>query len=159
GVSTLRAVPWGECLLEPLGDAETEQRIRAATGRRLTPAVRHFVAPPWVAEAMSRLNTRILTRVHLDHDLADFAGRVVSPDNSCRYCYAAQRALLRIVGFSESRILRLEQDFAEGGFTPSEQAAFDYARRVSRATPLVMAADAESLRRAGFGDDAIRELA
>jgi alkylhydroperoxidase family enzyme len=158
-VSTVRDVPWGECLLEPQGDPEIEKRIRAATGVRVNPAVRHFVAAPWVAEAMSRLNARLMSRVHLDHDLADFAGLVVSQDNSCRYCYAAQRALLLIVGFSESRILRLEQDFAEGGFSPSERAAFEYARRFSRATPLVVAADAVSLRHAGFGDDAIRELA
>jgi AhpD family alkylhydroperoxidase len=159
-VSSLRDVPWGECLLEPVADPEIERRIRAAAGgERMGATLRHFVAAPWVAEALHRLNRRVMTRVHLDHDLSDLAGLAVSQDNSCRYCYAAQRALLRILGFSESRIRRVEQDFTEGAFTPAEKAAIEYARKVSRANPLAVLADAEGLRREGFTEDAIRELA
>jgi AhpD family alkylhydroperoxidase len=121
--------------------------------------MRYFLAAPWVAEALLRLNIRIMSRVHLDHDLADLAGLVVSQDNSCRYCYAAQRALLRVLGFSEDRILRLEHDLAESGFAPAERAAMDYARRMSRASPLVGATDAEGLARQGFSPEAVRELA
>jgi AhpD family alkylhydroperoxidase len=158
-VGAIRSVPWGECLLEERDDPAVERQIRLTTGARVTGAMRYFVAAPWVAESMITLNARIMTRVHLDHDLADLAGLVVSQDNSCRYCYAVQRTLLRVLGFSEDRIVRLEQDLALGGLSTSELAAIEFARRISRASPLTVPADAEPLRRAGFDDAAIRELA
>jgi AhpD family alkylhydroperoxidase len=157
-VSSVLETAWGECLLEPKDDPEAEKRILAATGRRVRPPHRYFLVAPWVAEMLLRMNTRIMTRVHLDHDLADLAGLVVSQDNSCRYCYAAQRALLRVLGFSEARILGLEQNLTQG-LTPAQKGAIEYARRLSRASPLAGPADAENLRREGFSEDAIRELA
>jgi AhpD family alkylhydroperoxidase len=157
-VGAIRSVPWGECLLEERRDPEVERRIRQTTGARVTGLLRYFMAAPWVVESMVTLNSRILTRVYLDHDLADLAGLVVSQDNSCRYCYAAQRSLLRMLGYSEDRIVRLEQDLSLGGLRDAEVTAAEYARSISRASPLIVPADAEPLRRAGFEDGAIREL-
>lgn len=157
-MSEIRSVPWGECLLEERSDPEVERRIRETTGKRVSGVNRRFMPAPWVAEAMVTLDARILTRVHLDHDLADLAGLVISQDNSCRYCYAAQRTLLRVVGFREDRIVRLEQDLSLGGLRDSEVAAADFARRISRASPLTVPVDAKPLRRVGFDESAIREL-
>lgn len=157
--SALQGIPWGECLLD-LDEGPALQ------GRTLDPSkikagggVRYFHSVPWVAQALLTLNARLTARTYLDHDIADLAGLVVSQDNSCRYCYAAQRALLRILGFPESRITALEQDLALGRRSPVERVAIEYARRVSRGSPLVVPADAEPLRAAGFSDGAIRELA
>jgi alkylhydroperoxidase family enzyme len=82
----------------------------------------------------------------------------VSQDNSCRFCYAAWRALLRFQGYSKRRIERLEQDLA-GALSPSDQLAVEFARRVARANPIPSRDEWRPLEAAGIGRDAIRELA
>jgi AhpD family alkylhydroperoxidase len=95
----------------------------------------------------------------VDTELAELVWLAVSQDNSCRYCFAAHRTFLRIQGFSAQRIERLEQNFFEAGLEPKQRAAIEFARRISRANPMVGAAELERLRSAGFSDAAIQELA
>ena len=83
----------------------------------------------------------------------------MSQDNSCRYCFAAQRAILRVLGFTEERITRLEHDLMLDDLAPPVKAALDFARRISRSNPLCGKDDVERLRAAGFDDDSIREIA
>jgi AhpD family alkylhydroperoxidase len=96
--------------------------------------------------------------VHVDVDLAEIIGLVVSQDNSCRFCYAAWRALLRFQGYSASRIERLEENLAAAS-SPSDRVAVDFARRVSRANPIPSRAEWKPLEAAGIEPGAIKELA
>src|SRR5262249_6685980 len=146
------------CLLEPRRDPEVERRVRRRFGR-VGGSLAYFSDSPWLPERLAGLNAQLFRIVRLDHELTDMLGVVVSHDNACRYCYAATRALLRLLGYSESRIRALEHDLLTAEFRPTERAAFDYARRVSRADPLPTSADAAPLRAAGFDDLAIKELA
>jgi len=154
---SVRNVEWGEPLLERLPDPELEAIARR--GGRVQGGMAYFTAVPWVYLALVRLNQRLMSRMALDHDLADLAGLVVSQDNSCRYCYAVQRALLQLVGFADERIAKLEETFLLAELGPRERAALEFARRVSRSNPLVGARDLESLRRHGFSELEIQELA
>lgn len=154
----MREVEWEACLLEPRRDLEVERRVRRRFGR-VGAGLAYFSDCPWLSENLAALNAQLFAMVRLDHDLAEMAGVVVSHDNACRYCYAATRAFLRLLGHSEQRIRALEQDLLTAEFGPTERAAFEYARRVSRANPLPTPADAEPLRAAGFDDLAIKELA
>src|SRR5262249_24510645 len=83
---------------------------------------------------------------------------MISQDNSCRFCYAAWRALLRFQGYSESRIGCLEENVA-AALSPSDRAAVDFARRVSRANPIPSRAEWKPLKAAGIEPGAIKELA
>jgi uncharacterized peroxidase-related enzyme len=157
-VALMREIEWGECLLEPRRDAEIEQRLRRRFGR-VSPGVAYFADCPWLSESLAGLNAQMMTSVCLDHDLIEMASVVVSHDNACRYCYATTRALLRFLGHSEERIRGLERDLLTAEFAPRERAAFDYARRLSRANPLPTPADAARLREVGFNDLEIVELA
>jgi len=157
-MASTRDIVWETCLLEPRRDPEIERRVRRRFGR-ISPGIAYFADCPWLSEPLAALNAQLMTRVHLDHDLADMAGVIVSHDNACRYCYAATRALLRLLGYPEERIRTLEQDLLTADFSPMERAAFEYARRVSRANPLPSPADLDRLRAAGFDDAAARELA
>ena len=154
----MREVEWEACLLEPRRDPEMERRVRRRFGR-VSSSLAYLSDCPWLSESVAALNAQLFTRVRLDQGLAEMAGVIVSHDNACRYCYAAARALLLLLGYSEQRIRALEQDLLTEEFRPTERAAFDYARRVSRANPLPTPADAEPLRAAGFDDLAIKELA
>ena len=157
-MTTMRDIEWEKCLMEPRACPELERRFTRETGR---PAdIMRFVdGCSWLSEAVIRLHAQLETCVHLDPNLVDEAGLVVSQENSCRFCFGAQRAFLRILGMKESRITRLEQDLLIGDFTPSERAALEFARRITRSDPLVREGDLEALRREGFSEPEISELA
>jgi AhpD family alkylhydroperoxidase len=120
--------------------------------------MRYFEGSDWIADVMVRLSVQITTAVRIDPNLGDQAGFVVSQDNPCRFCFGAQRAFLRVLGMSENRISRLEQDSLTGDFTAPERAALDFARRISQSKPLVEASELTALRDNGFDDDDIVEL-
>ena len=100
---SVRDVEWGEPLLPLVRDPALEAEARK--GGRVQGSSGYFSAVPWVYLGMVRLNQRLTHRVALEHDLADLAGLVVSQDNSCRYCYAVQRALQHINQMTADRLL------------------------------------------------------
>jgi alkylhydroperoxidase family enzyme len=157
-MTTMRDIEWEECLIEPRASPEFEKRFARETGR---PAglMRFVDGCDWLSDAVIRLSVQLETCVLLEPDLADQAGLVVSQDNSCRFCFGAQRAFLRVLGMKEARIIRLEQDLLIGDFTTRERAALEFARRISRSDPLVKDVDLDRLREEGFSEAEIAELA
>jgi AhpD family alkylhydroperoxidase len=95
----------------------------------------------------------------IPYELADLVVLVVSQDNSCRHCYGASRAFLRMMGFTEERIERIEEDVHRVDLDPRTRLALDYARRMSRANPRPGRREEEALLDAGFSREAIAELA
>jgi AhpD family alkylhydroperoxidase len=95
---------------------------------------------------------------HAPLALCDLISLVVSQDNSCRYCYGAQRAVLKIHGYSDDYIDRLVRDFQIADLTPRERVVLDFARRLSRADPLPGPTDFQALVDAGFTPIAAAEL-
>ena len=146
----------GECLVPPRRDPE---RLARRTFGVVPTAIRYHAHSPWLVRHVVLANHRAGGLAHLDPTLADLVFLAVSQDNSCRYCYEAQRAVLRILGFDEQRIRRVEEAASAAAEDRAEKLALDFARRLSRANPLPGAADREALRRAGFGEEAIREIA
>ncbi len=155
---TLRDVEWAACLLEPRHDRELEAYVRRELGA-VPSAVPYFTPSPWLVRAMASLSYNGAPLVHIDYALADLVSLVVSQDSSCRYCYSAQRTVMRVHGLAEARIRQIEQNFLEAEIDPSTKLALDLARRIARAAPPPTAADTQSLAAAGFAPGAIRELA
>jgi AhpD family alkylhydroperoxidase len=155
-MSAMRDVEWEACSLEPLHDATLEGWVRRELGM-VPPPVPYLTTCPWLVRsfvALSPLSARFPCS-----QLYDLIGLVVSQDNSCRFCFAAQRALLRIQGLPERRIRQLEDDLLAAELAPHERAALVFARRLSRASPLLSPADLDPLRDVGYGVAEIKELA
>ncbi len=157
-MASMSEIEWEPCLLTQRPAPELELRFERETGRpgRL---MRYFEGSPWIADTMVRVSVQINTVVHIDPNLVDQAGLVVSQDNSCRFCFGVQRAFLRVLGMSEKRITQLDQDLLTGDFTPRERAALDFARRLSKSKPLAAQSDLVPLKENGFSDEEIVELA
>jgi AhpD family alkylhydroperoxidase len=157
-MTTLQQVEWEECLLEPRRDAQLEREARKTYGVPY-PLIRLYTPCPWMARMIIDSNYRNGKLVHIDLDLADLIFLAVSQDNSCRYCYAAQRTALRVLGFDEERIRRVEEAsfMAEGD--GRERLALDFARRISRSNPPAFGADKAALLEAGYSEEAIKEIA
>ena len=156
-VTTLTDIEWETPILEPTRDRELEGYVRKALGR-VPPLVTYFYTCPWIVRSMVAFNTAQRGLVHVDGDLIRLVELVVSQDNACRYCYAATRAMLKIFGFPEARIQKVENDLQSAQLSPTATLALEFVRRVSRANPLPSAADVQRLRDAGYSDGAIREL-
>lgn len=157
-MAAMKDIEWLPPLLPRHADAARAARLRQRTGRG-HPGAEYLMASDWLPEANADLNLRLFTRVDLDHALADLVGLTVSQENSCRYCFAATRTLLIMVGYPRARIARLEQTLAVEELDEKTRAACAFARRLSRSDPKVSKADVEKLRRVGIEGRAYRELA
>jgi len=157
-VTALRDVEWESCLLPPSPDPELDAYLRRELG--MVPRMAHYLTPcPWVVRSLAGVNQYRSLLVHVDPRLAEWIGLVVSADNSCRFCYAAQSTFLRIQGLSEARIQQLQQDLLSASLGRRESTALEFARRFSRGSPLMQWSDTEPLRAAGWDDAAVREIA
>jgi len=94
----------------------------------------------------------------LDPELAELSALVVSRDNSCRFCYAGSRLLLRVTGMSEARIESVEAGLATAEIEPRVRLALEFVRRLSRCNPPPAAADVQALLDAGFSREELLEL-
>jgi AhpD family alkylhydroperoxidase len=157
-VDALAAVEWETCVLEPVRDRASERFVRKAVGM-VPPGARYFFPSPWATRSLVALGFGTIPLRHVSGDLSEMIALVVSQDNSCRYCYAATRSILRILGFSEARIRRLEQDYLTADLPPRDVAALEFARCVSRATPLATCADWAPLLELGLSPAGVKEIA
>lgn len=152
----IEEIEWEACFVEPRRDRELERELRRRYGNP-PPGVSYFTACPWLARALAHLDLEKRRLLRLSHRLAEEIQLVVSQDNSCRYCFAASRLLLRLAGVPESRVRRLEQELLVDDLPPEERQLLDLARRISRASPPVTRADLDKLVELGVAWDALRE--
>ena len=154
----LDAVEWEAALLEPIRDRAAERLVRKQVGI-VSPAARYFLDSPWVTQVGVLLSLKNVPLRYIPPDLAEMLAFVVSQESSCRYCYAATRSVMKVLGFADARIRRLEEDFLSSDLPPGEKAALEFARAVARAAPLVTAQQIEAILAAGWSIGAVKELA
>lgn len=135
-------------MLEPRHDAALEQYVKREWGMP-SPATPYLASCPWVVRALVRLGFDHGLLLRLDLDFADLVALVVCQEHSCRFCYAAHRALLRFQGMSEARVQELEGRLSRSDVEPRLVAALVFARRMSRSAPLICAEDRDKLFAAG----------
>jgi uncharacterized peroxidase-related enzyme len=155
--SSLATIEWGECIVPTATPPSAlAAEVRAHMG--MVPEWVGRLAPvPWVARAAARFSTRPLA--HAPIPLCELISLVVSQDNSCRFCYGTQRAFLKVLGYGDDYIDRLERNFQLADLTPAERAALVFARKVSHANPRPDRTDYDALLRLGFSRPAVAELA
>jgi alkylhydroperoxidase family enzyme len=156
-VTRINEIEWEAPLLEPRPSPEFEKRFRRQTGRPGA-IMRYWVGSEWMSDTVLRLSTQLSTYVAIDPELADRVGLVVSQENSCRFCFGAQRVLMRGLGIPEARIAELEQQQRLGEISTRDHAALNYARKLSRARPGPSATELTALRDAGLDALQIAEL-
>ncbi|HEY2772707.1 MAG TPA: hypothetical protein VGK20_01515 [Candidatus Binatia bacterium] len=148
---------WGESWLEPHPvPQDLAAAIRQVTGGGMPVWASLLTPVPWVIRTFLRTIDKKLA--HMPLPLFDLIALVVAQDNSCRYCYGATRAILKIQGFGDERIEMLERDLQLAKLTPAEDAAIRYARRVSQANPMPGPQDLQDLAAAGFTPPMIAEI-
>jgi alkylhydroperoxidase family enzyme len=145
-VPLLPAVP------DPAWEREVVRRFGFASNlaRYLTPV-------RWLMDAEQIGEARVTPGISVA--LRAFISMVVAMDSSCRHCYGAFRSMLKILGYPEGVIRDLEESFATNQLTNKEQAALEFARKVSRSAPRPSESDLRELAAAGYSQLEIAEIA
>src|SRR5205814_2269099 len=112
---------WGEgvvpaAAVRPALQAEVRKAVGAVPGwlARLAPS-------PWLVRGLCEIIKRPIA--HAPLEVCDLVTLVVSQENSCRYCYGVQRAVLKIFGQRDEYIDALVHDGQVGELTPAARAA------------------------------------
>jgi AhpD family alkylhydroperoxidase len=156
--ASLTSIEWVDPPVLPVGPAPPPhivQRLKQKYG--FVPECSHRLSHcQWVLESYSSPDPQL---AFISYELADLIFLVVSQDNSCRHCYGASRAFLRMMGYSERRVLELETDLHSVDLDPTTRIALEYARRLSRSNPRPGPSEEDALLQAGMSREAIAEVA
>jgi alkylhydroperoxidase family enzyme len=150
----LNEIPWSEPLLAPASDPQWEAELKRRGGngsevdRRISPSV-------WMREACLGVNTGRVSEIPAH--LFNVAALVTSQENACRYCYGANRAYLKMLGYSDAYIRRIETDAHLAELNEKERALVGFCRNLARSRPRPARADLEALVRLGYTAAAARE--
>src|SRR5512139_1858253 len=152
----LDQIEWGDPILPAVSDPAWEAEVKRRVGR--VGEIDRRVAPnSWIRElcaaAISYQPTHVPTR------LFNIASFVTAQENACRYCYGANRAALKVMGFSEALIRQIERDASIADLDPRERAVIAFCRNLARAKPRPSRAALEQLVEVGYSNATVTELA
>lgn len=152
----LGEIEWGQPLGSPVVVPEWETEAKRRFGG--TSDYLRRVAPiPWLRRACASWLLYPLNALPLR--LADIGFLVISQENSCRYCYGAARAHLRILGYSDRVISQIERELQLAELDQKDQAFIRFCRNLARSNPRPARAERDELIRLGFSPAAVAETA
>jgi alkylhydroperoxidase family enzyme len=154
---SLDQIDWCDVpLLPPMPDLVWERESLKRLGFTSTMA-KYLTPVRWLLQADELMHTRVTPTVPVA--LGALISMVVAMDNSCRYCYGAFRSMLKIMGYSEGVLRKLEESLAVNRLTRKERAALEFARKISHSPPRPSDSDLRELMAAGFSPIEIAEIA
>jgi alkylhydroperoxidase family enzyme len=143
-------------LIPPMPDPVWERESTRRLG--FTSNIAKYLTPVrWLLQADELMIARVTPNVPVD--LSKLISLVVAMDNSCRHCYGAFRSMLKIMGYSERVVRKLEESLAVSEFPKKDRVALEFARKVSHSAPRPTAADYRELKSVGFSPLEIAEIA
>jgi alkylhydroperoxidase family enzyme len=150
----LNDIEWGQPLVPPVVVPEWETEAKQRFGGS-SDLLRRIAPIPWLRRAVAAWNLYPLTALPVR--LADLAFLVVAQENSCRYCYGAARAHMRILGYSERAIGEIEREMQLAELDEKDQAFIRFCRSLARSNPRPAREPREELSRAGFSTQQVTE--
>ena len=147
---------WGEPILPEVRDAAWAAEVKRRAGQ-VTQMDRRTAPSRWLREmCVAEITYRPAA---MPQRLYGIGALVTAQENACRYCYGANRALLRISGHPEAFISRLERDATLAEIDEKGRAFIAFCRSLARSRPRPMKADCDALVRLGFTREAVVEMA
>lgn len=137
---------------DPVWERESSRRIGFATS-----TAKYLTPVRWLLQADELAHARVTPTVPVA--LGALISMVVAMDNSCRYCYGAFRSMLKIMGYSERLMRKLEESLAVNKLTRKERAALEFARKISQAAPRPSESELRDLMAVGYSPIEIAEIA
>ena len=152
----LDQIEWGQALLPRVANPSWEAEVKRRAGT-VSEIDRRVAPSPWVRELC--VATTSYRPVAISQRLYNIGSLVTAQENSCRYCYGANRAYMKILGYSESFIKHIEQDATFAELDDKERAFIAFCRSLARSRPRPVKADYDALVALGFAPLAVSEMA
>jgi len=152
----LNDIPWAEPILPPVSDASWEAEIKRR-GAQVGEVDRRVAPLGWLREACVGLVT--YRPVEVPQRLFHIGAMVTAQENSCRYCYGANRAFLKVLGYSEAFISRIERDLHMAELDDKERAYIAFCRNLARSRPRPSRSARDGLVALGYTPLAVHEMA
>jgi alkylhydroperoxidase family enzyme len=152
----LSEIQWGDPVLPVAHDVEWEAELK----RRGVPAMevdRRIAPVRWLRETAYEATTFL--PVTLPERLFRIGNMVTAQENSCRYCYGANRAYLRVIGYSDSFIQQVEREAQIAELDDKERSYIAFCRSLARSRPRPAAAERAALLVIGYTQTQIGEIA
>ena len=152
----LAEIQWGAPILQPVANPAWEAEIKRRGGR-VAEVDRRVSPSPWLREACLQVTTYRPSQI--SPRLTNIGMLVISQENSCRYCYGANRAYMKILGYPESFISRIERDARMAELDDMERGFIAFCRNLARSRPRPARAEREALIKLGYSPLAVNEIA
>ena len=152
----LNEIEWGEPILPRVADPAWEAAIKRR-GAPVGEAEQRVSPIKWIREACLWVLTYRAREI--PERLSTMGAMVAAQEVSCRYCYGALRASMKILGYSESMIGRIERDVRVSELNPREHAYVSLCRKLARSRPRPAGPDKAALLALGYSPLAVSEMA
>lgn len=149
-------IEWGQPLLPAVKDPAWEAEVKRRAGT-VSEVDRRVAPSAWIRETCVAL---VACRpAELPMRLHNICALVTAQENACRYCYGANRAYMRILGYSESFISHIERDAHVAELDEKERAFIGFCRNLARSRPRPAKKDRDALIALGYTPLAVNEMA
>jgi len=148
---------WDQPLSPEVSDPAWEQEIAALMGGMVPHPFKRVASSPWVRRAY--LDCVRCPLGALGRPEAELAGLVTSQENACRYCYGSARVRMKMIGFSDEMIDRIERNVQLAEAEPRERELVMFCRNLARSKPRPSRAAREQMMKVGFNALETAELA
>jgi alkylhydroperoxidase family enzyme len=151
----LNQIEWSEPLLPAASDPELEPEAKRIFGD-MPNVVARVMHSRWIARFyMDLFCTRF---VAAPMPLLDLAGFVTAQENSCRYCYGATRAALKVLGYSEEQVTRIERAAELAELDDRERQVIRFCRQLARSNPRPGELEIDTFAKLGHSPEVIKEV-
>lgn len=152
----LDEIPWGEPLLPTVSDPAWEAEIKRRGGQ-VSEVDRRIAPSPWLRELALSVTTYRPAAMPLR--LFQIGAMVTSQENACRYCYGANRAYMKILGYPEAFVQRIEHDLHVADLDERERGFIAFCRQLARSRPRPSRSACDALVALGYSRLAVNEMA
>ena len=148
---------WMEPLAPEIIVPEWEAEVRGLFGGHMPSAFKRVASSSWVRRAyLDFVRSPVPTLARSEQELA---GLVTSQENACRYCYGSARVRMKMIGFTDEMIDRIERNAQLVEAEPRERELVHFCRNLARSKPRPSRQAREQMREVGFSELQTAELA
>src|SRR6185436_15735771 len=154
---TIEQLQWSEPLAPETHDPAWEADVRAMTGGFLPHSATRVASSKWVREAYLdcvHMPVKFLSRSEIE-----LTGLVTSQENACRYCYGSARVRMKMMGFTDEMVDRIERNVQLVEAEPRERELVQFCRNLARSKPRPSRQAREQMQKVGFSALETAELA
>ncbi|NND31719.1 MAG: hypothetical protein HKN76_03945 [Saprospiraceae bacterium] len=152
----MHEIEWGSPVLPVVRIPEWESQVKAELGT--VPDILQRTSPSlWLRNLL--LKWPRYQAQEFPQKLTDICSLVTAQENACRYCYGVARSQMRIYGYSEKMIGKIERDMQLAELDEKERAFIQFCRDLSRSNPRPTQVDRDQLIDLGYSSRAVAEMA